>query len=53
MDKITLQSNTVQKVLDYLAEQKFRDVYQLIGLIQNDLANQEQLKQEESKSEEF
>ena len=53
MNKVTLQSNTVQEVLNYLIEQKFKDVYKLIGLIQADLAKQEQEKLEEEKSEEF
>lgn len=53
MNKVTLQSNTVQEVLNYLIEQKFKDVYKLIGLIQADLAKQEQEKREEEKSEEF
>ena len=52
MEKVTLGQQTVQNILDYLIEQKFKDVYNLIQLIQRDLSNQEQAKQDE-KSEEF
>ena len=39
MEKVTLDERTVQMVLDYLIEQKFKDVYSLIQLIQRDLSN--------------
>lgn len=52
MEKVTLDERTVQMVLDYLIEQKFKDVYSIIQLIQLDLSNQEQPKKDE-KSEEF
>lgn len=52
MEKVTLGQQTVQSILDYLIEQKFKDVYNLIQLIQRDLSNQEQSKKDE-KSEEF
>ena len=52
MEKVTLGQQTVHNILDYLIEQKFKDVYNLIQLIQRDLSNQEQAKQDE-KSEEF
>ena len=50
MEKVTLGQQTVQSILDYLIEQKFKDVYNLIQLIQRDLSNQEQ-SQKDEKSE--
>lgn len=53
MEKVTLGQQTVQNILDYLIEQRFKDVYNLIQLIQRDLSNQEQTTNKDEKSEEF
>ena len=51
MEKVTLGQQTVQNILDYLIEQRFKDVYNLIQLIQRDLSNQEQTTNKDEKSE--
>ena len=53
MENVTLGQQTVQSILDYLVEQKFKDVYNLIQLIQRDLSNQKQTTNKDEKSEEF